>query len=175
MDYFLSKTDPFGLFLSTNDPFWTVFLVNWPAFDCFSKRLKMQLIITFNTSSPLKNKIFAIFGDIEAILGFDMIHKLLNKVEFDHFRWTSGIFAVSLCFLPLFNSIEIHDLKITGFERQSGVIFLLRKLKSQVQMAHLTLGFFWNLLNEIPIEIQWDHNSNSKYNWDHLKEKNSKY
>ena len=101
----------------------------------------------------------------------DMVHNLMNKVKFDHFRWTSGIFAVSLCFLPLSNSIEIHDLKITGFERQSGVIFLLRKLKSQVQMAHLTLGFFWNLLNDIPIEIQWDHNSNSKYNWDHLKEK----
>lgn len=61
-----------------------------------------------------------------------------------------------------------NDFKITGFERQSGVIFfLLRKLKTQVQMAHLTLGFFWNLLNEIPIEIQWDHNSNSKYNWDY--------
>ena len=40
-------------------------------------------------------------------------------------------------------------------------------------MAHLTLGFFWNLLNEIPIEIQWDRNSNSKYNWDHFETKTS--
>ena len=50
-------------------------------------------------------------------------------------------------------------------------IFSFEEIKKSSSKGSLNFWLLWNLLNEIPIEIQWDHNSNSKYNWDRLKEK----